>query len=116
MKCRNCDELGHVSRECTKPKDWSRVKCSNCEQMGHGVSTMRHDVFGETVANSYPTTHRPSAAQSRRRRLRRVREVAIGVTMLALGRLLVVGRCDATTIQRRGFYDWLGWSSRMLLL
>ena len=35
MKCRNCDELGHMSKECSKPKDWSRVKCSNCEQMGY---------------------------------------------------------------------------------
>ena len=36
MKCRNCDEIGHMSKECTKKKDWSRVKCSNCEEFGHG--------------------------------------------------------------------------------
>jgi hypothetical protein len=37
MKCRNCDGLGHMSKECDKPKDWSRVKCTNCDQMGHGA-------------------------------------------------------------------------------
>lgn len=26
-----------MSRECDKPKDWSRVKCSNCLKYGHGV-------------------------------------------------------------------------------
>lgn len=36
MKCRNCDEEGHTSRECPKPRDWSRVKCRNCNQYGHG--------------------------------------------------------------------------------
>jgi hypothetical protein len=30
--CRNCDEEGHESRECPKPRDYSRVKCSNCQQ------------------------------------------------------------------------------------
>lgn len=37
FRCRNCDEEGHQSRECGKPKDWSRVKCRNCEQFGHGA-------------------------------------------------------------------------------
>lgn len=36
MKCRNCDEEGHASRECPKPRDWSRVKCRNCNNFGHG--------------------------------------------------------------------------------
>ena len=30
--CRNCDEKGHFTKECPKPRDYSRVKCSNCEQ------------------------------------------------------------------------------------
>ena len=46
MICRNCDESefvmlfripdanpdteGHMSKECPKPRDYSRVKCSNC--------------------------------------------------------------------------------------
>jgi cellular nucleic acid-binding protein len=25
-----------MSRECPKPKDWSRVKCTNCSKYGHG--------------------------------------------------------------------------------
>ena len=33
--CRNCDAEGHQSRECPKPRDYSRVKCTNCQQMGH---------------------------------------------------------------------------------
>jgi hypothetical protein len=34
MKCNNCDGIGHTWRECTDPKDWSRVKCTNCQKMG----------------------------------------------------------------------------------
>ena len=30
--CRNCDEKGHFTKECPKPRDYSRIKCSNCEQ------------------------------------------------------------------------------------
>ncbi|KAI1778261.1 hypothetical protein F4818DRAFT_405361, partial [Hypoxylon cercidicola] len=26
---------GHMSKECPKPRDYSRVKCSNCGEMGH---------------------------------------------------------------------------------
>ena len=33
-KCRNCDEIGHESRDCPKPKDWSRVQCNNCKEYG----------------------------------------------------------------------------------
>lgn len=33
----NCDAIGHMSKECEKPKDWSRVTCNNCGQIGHGV-------------------------------------------------------------------------------
>lgn len=32
----NVFTVGHMSRECPKPKDWSRVKCQNCGEMGHG--------------------------------------------------------------------------------
>jgi len=55
MQCRNCDEMGHVSKECPKPRDCeslfcryqdnghlradddlgSRVTCSNCGESGH---------------------------------------------------------------------------------
>ena len=30
------DIVGHMSRDCLKPRDWSRVKCQNCGEMGHG--------------------------------------------------------------------------------
>jgi cellular nucleic acid-binding protein len=36
MRCRNCDAVGHVGRDCDKPRDWSRVKCRNCNNYGHG--------------------------------------------------------------------------------
>lgn len=26
-----------MSRECPKPKDWSRVNCTNCSKYGHGA-------------------------------------------------------------------------------
>lgn len=26
---------GHTWRDCTQPKDWSKVKCRNCGEMGH---------------------------------------------------------------------------------
>lgn len=26
---------GHVSRDCPKPRDWSRVTCQNCGKTGH---------------------------------------------------------------------------------
>ncbi|RMZ77784.1 hypothetical protein DV737_g4232, partial [Chaetothyriales sp. CBS 132003] len=29
IKCRNCDAIGHEARDCSAPKDWSRVKCRN---------------------------------------------------------------------------------------
>ena len=35
--CRNCDAEGHVSKDCDKKKDWSRVTCSNCGEKGHGL-------------------------------------------------------------------------------
>ncbi|KAB5525658.1 hypothetical protein GE09DRAFT_1152125 [Coniochaeta sp. 2T2.1] len=35
VQCRNCDEYGHGSRDCPKPRDYSRVKCQNCQEMGH---------------------------------------------------------------------------------
>ena len=35
IQCRNCDEMGHDSRGCPKPTDWSKVECSNCKQKGH---------------------------------------------------------------------------------
>lgn len=25
IRCRNCEEEGHLSRECPKPKDWSKA-------------------------------------------------------------------------------------------
>ncbi|KAL6907096.1 hypothetical protein GGI43DRAFT_396623, partial [Trichoderma evansii] len=31
----NCEETGHYSKECPKPRDWSKVQCSNCEEYGH---------------------------------------------------------------------------------
>ncbi|KAI0861567.1 hypothetical protein F4860DRAFT_475506 [Xylaria cubensis] len=35
VQCRNCDEYGHGSRDCPKPRDYSRVQCQNCGEMGH---------------------------------------------------------------------------------
>ena len=51
VQCRNCDEFGHMNKDCPKPRDskssWlaipavandfavSRVKCNNCQEMGH---------------------------------------------------------------------------------
>lgn len=29
--------MGHFSKECPKPRDWSRVQCSQCQQFGHTV-------------------------------------------------------------------------------
>ena len=34
----------YSSRDCTAPKDWSRVKCSNCEQMGHTVKRCKEPI------------------------------------------------------------------------
>ncbi|KAK5123115.1 hypothetical protein LTR85_003313 [Meristemomyces frigidus] len=35
VQCGNCDEVGHRHRECPLPTDWSRVTCSNCKEKGH---------------------------------------------------------------------------------
>jgi Zinc knuckle len=47
-KCRNCDEMGHFSRDCPKPRDYSRVQCQNC-----GESELSHpSVLKRILANS----------------------------------------------------------------
>ena len=33
-KCYNCDESGHLSHQCGKPKKENRV-CFNCDEPGH---------------------------------------------------------------------------------
>jgi cellular nucleic acid-binding protein len=45
MKCRNCDEFGHGSRECPKPRDYSRVQCRNCGEMGHTIARCKQEVI-----------------------------------------------------------------------
>ncbi|KAI0152931.1 hypothetical protein GGR57DRAFT_162921 [Xylariaceae sp. FL1272] len=35
VQCRNCDEYGHDSRGCPKPRDYSRITCQNCGEKGH---------------------------------------------------------------------------------
>ncbi|KAI0456912.1 hypothetical protein F5B21DRAFT_118373 [Xylaria acuta] len=51
VQCRNCDEYGHGSRECPKPRDYSRIQCQNCGEMGHikfqcKKETVAPDTFG----------------------------------------------------------------------
>jgi cellular nucleic acid-binding protein len=48
IKCRNCEEVGHVSRECPKPTDWSKVQCRNCKVYGHTVKRCPEPVFENT--------------------------------------------------------------------
>lgn len=38
VTCRNCDRNGHFSKDCTEPKNWSKVQCRNCNEYGHGRS------------------------------------------------------------------------------
>lgn len=33
--CRNCDSDQHISKDCPKPRDYSRVTCRTCGQKGH---------------------------------------------------------------------------------
>ncbi len=35
MKCRNCDQEGHQSRECPEPLNMDKVQCRNCDEYGH---------------------------------------------------------------------------------
>lgn len=35
-RCNNCEQLGHLRKECPEPTNWAKVKCSNCQQTGHG--------------------------------------------------------------------------------
>ncbi|KAI9892772.1 MAG: hypothetical protein M1814_001192 [Vezdaea aestivalis] len=48
MLCRNCDKIGHSAKECTEPKDWSRVKCNNCGKMGHTVRRCKEPIAEES--------------------------------------------------------------------
>lgn len=34
--------MGHFSRECPKPRDWSRVQCQQCQQFGHTVARCKN--------------------------------------------------------------------------
>lgn len=68
VQCRNCDEFGHFSKECPKPRDSelttvmkcsqitnrilvTRVKCSNCQQMGHYKSKCPNPLVDEDAAD-----------------------------------------------------------------
>lgn len=45
-QCRNCDEMGHFSKNCPKPRDYSKVQCKNCGEMGHTVVRCKKPVEG----------------------------------------------------------------------
>lgn len=49
--CRNCEKMGHFSRDCPEPKNWDKHKCSNCGEMGHGPKVSPLHVAKENQAN-----------------------------------------------------------------
>ncbi|OAL02324.1 hypothetical protein IQ06DRAFT_293010 [Phaeosphaeriaceae sp. SRC1lsM3a] len=36
--------MGHFSRDCPKPRDYSKVQCSNCQQFGHTVKRCKEPI------------------------------------------------------------------------
>ncbi|KKY21579.1 putative zinc knuckle transcription factor [Phaeomoniella chlamydospora] len=50
IQCRNCDQFGHVSRDCEQPKDWSRVTCTNCGEKGHTKVRCKQPPADENMA------------------------------------------------------------------
>ena len=42
-----------MSRECPKPKDWSRVKCKKCFQYGHGEKRCTESAGGSGDNGGY---------------------------------------------------------------
>ncbi|KAK0708786.1 hypothetical protein B0T21DRAFT_376948 [Apiosordaria backusii] len=39
-KCRNCDQIGHISKNCKEDKREAErvlIKCYNCDEVGHRV-------------------------------------------------------------------------------
>lgn len=52
-----------MSRECPKPRDYSRITCSNCQEKGHGRARCPAPV-AEEASNDAPPANDFAAAPS----------------------------------------------------
>ena len=96
MQCRNCDQMGHSSRECTAPKDWSKVKC-NVSLLFQHLLIHCSELLNRTAVR-WVTQSSAASSQSKKKKV--VKIPGSAVMMAALVTMLAPDSTQVTTTGR----------------